>query len=157
MTTSKKTQPTAPLAHRVPAEVSDLIATYAAWIEEQTGYKADPMSVYLGSQLRSTFQKGESNQARLAQAAKDRAAKAAAKAKARAEREAAAASRAAQKAAEEKAKAQDAADKVAPVKVSPKAQAKINAVMPKPASKPARRRPANAAVAPVATETVEAV
>ena len=133
MTTTKKTSTPAPLAHRVPAEVSDLIATYSAWIEEQTGYKADPMSVYLGSQLRAIFQKSEGNQKRIAEAAKARAAQDAAKAKARAEREAAAVA---------KAKAQDAADKVAPVKVSRKAQDKINAVMPKPAPKRAPRKPA---------------
>ncbi|WP_308491293.1 hypothetical protein [Microbacterium terrisoli] len=66
----------APLAHRVPAEVSALIQTYSAWIEEQTGQKVDPMSVYLGSQLRGLFQKSDGNQARLAEAAKARAAKA---------------------------------------------------------------------------------
>ena len=97
MTTTKNSKTATPLAHRVPAEVSDLINTYAEWLTEQTGYTVDPMSVYLGSQLRSTFQKGGANQARLAQAKKDRLAQEAAKAKARAERETAAAAKAAEK------------------------------------------------------------
>jgi hypothetical protein len=95
MTTTNNSKTTAPLAHRVPAEVTALINSYAAWLTEQTGYTVDPMSVYLGSQLRSTFQKGEANQARIAQAAKDRAALDAAKAKAKAGREAAAVAKAA--------------------------------------------------------------
>lgn len=96
MTTTKKTQTNAPLAHRVPAEVSELINTYSAWLEEQTGYKADPMSVYLGSQLRSVFQKSDGNQARLQAEAKARAQREADRAKARAEREAKAAEKAAE-------------------------------------------------------------
>jgi len=96
MTTTKNSKTTAPLAHRVPAEVSDLINTYATWLTTETGYTVDPMSVYLGSQLRSTFQKGEANQARLAQAKKDRVAQDAAKAKARAECEVAAIAKAAE-------------------------------------------------------------
>ena len=97
MTTTKNSKTTAPLAHRVPGEVSDLINTYAEWLTTETGYTVDPMSVYLGSQLRGTFQKGGANQARLAQAAKNRVAQDAVKAKARAEREAAAAAKAAEK------------------------------------------------------------
>jgi hypothetical protein len=98
MTTTKKIQTTAPLAHRVPAEVSDLINAYSAWLEEQTGVKIDPMSVYLGSQLRAVFQKTPENQKRIADEAKARAKRETDKAKARAEREA----KAAQKAAEPK-------------------------------------------------------
>ena len=88
MTATKKTSNPAPLAHRVPAQVSQVITAYAEWLSAETGYKVDPMSVYLGSQLRSTFQKGEANQARLAEAAQARAVRDAEKAKARAEREA---------------------------------------------------------------------
>lgn len=155
MTTMKNSKITAPLAHRVPTEVSPVIAAYATWLQEQTGVTIDPMSVYLGSQLRSTFQKGEANQARIAEAAKARAARAAEKAQRKIEREAAVASKAAQRAAEQKAKAQDAADKVAPVKVSAAAQKKINAVMPATKA-PARRRPAKAAqVAPAAEAVAE--
>jgi hypothetical protein len=137
MTTTKKTSNPAPLAHRVPAEVSATIHEYSLWLSEQCGVKIDPLSVYLGSQLRGTWQKSAERQAELAAEAKARAARDAAKAKARADREAAAAA---------KAQAQVAADKVAPVKVSRKAQDKINAVMPKPAAKaPARRRPVKGA------------
>jgi len=139
MTTTKNSKTTAPLAHRIPAEVSPVITAYAEWLTEQTGYKVDPMSVYIGSQLRSTFQKSPANQKRIADAAKDRAARDAAKAARKAERAAVA-----------KAKAQDTADKVAPVKVSRKAQDKINAVMPKPTAKRAPRRPAVKAASTVA-------
>lgn len=135
MTITKKTSNPAPLAHRVPNEVSDLIATYSAWLEEQTGVKIDPMSVYLGSQLRGTFQKGEANQARLAQAAKDRAARDAAKAKAKAEREAAAAKKAAEPKAEQ---------------AIPKPAAKVVPTTKVPTKTPARRRPAKGTTAPVA-------
>lgn len=123
MTTTKNSKTTAPLAHRVPAEVSALITTYAQWIEEQTGYKADPMSVYLGSQLRGTFQKGEANQSRLQQAAKDRAARDAAKAKAKAAREAAAAAKAAAP------KTEKPVAKAAPKKVAPKRPTKAGSTI----------------------------
>ena len=96
MTTTKNFKTTPPLAHRVPEHVTALINTYAEWLTVQTGYTVDPMSVFLGSQLRGTFQKGDANQARLAQARKDRLAQDAAKAKARAEREAAAVAKAAE-------------------------------------------------------------
>lgn len=137
MTTTKNTKTTAPLAHRVPATVSPLIAEYSRWLQEQTGVEIDAMSVYLGSQLRSLHQKTPENQARLAQAAKDRAAQDAAKAARKIEREAAAV----KKAAEPK------VEKVAPAKKAP-----AKAV---PATKaPARRRPTKAApVAPVAPTT----
>ena len=95
MNTTKKTSKTAPLAHRIPAEVSPVIAAYAEWLTEQTGYAVDPMSVYIGSQLRSTFQKSDDNQKRIADATKERAAREAAKAVRKAEREAAAAKKAA--------------------------------------------------------------
>ena len=90
MITTKTSNP-APLAHRVPVEVSELIATYSAWLEEQTGVKIDPMSVYLGSQLRSTFQKTPANQKRIADEARARAKREAEKAARKAEREAEAA------------------------------------------------------------------
>ncbi|MEV8265643.1 hypothetical protein AB0P00_15980 [Microbacterium sp. NPDC077057] len=125
MSTTKKTQPTAPLAHRVPAEVSDLIATYSAWLEEQTGVKIDPMSVYLGSQLRSTFQKSDGNQARIAKAAQERAARDAAKAERKAEREA----------------EREAAAKAKTAEATKTAKAPA----PKKASKPARKKGATVA------------
>lgn len=151
MSNSKKTQKTAPLAHRIPAEVSPVIAAYSAWLEEQTGYKVDPMSVYLGSQLRGTFQKSEGNQQRIAQAKAARDAEAAAKAARKAERE---------KAAQEKAAAKEPTPAVRKTKAAPKAPAKPvrqRATKPAtPATKPApRRRPAKPA--PAAPETTEAV
>lgn len=141
MTTTKKTSNPAPLAHRVPAQVSPVITAYAEWLSKETGYKVDPMSVYLGSQLRSTFQKGEANQARLAQAAKDRAARDAEKAQRKAEREAAAAAKAAE-------------PKTTPApKITTKAQAKVNTVaaMPKRAPRKPASKPAQSAAAPVET------
>lgn len=87
MTTTKKT-PT--LAHRVPTEVTPVILAYAAWLEQQTGYKVDPMSVYLGSQLRSNFQKSEGNQKRIADRAAEIERERAARAASKAEREKAA-------------------------------------------------------------------
>jgi sRNA-binding protein len=123
MTTMKNSKTTAPLAHRVPTEVTDLINTYAEWLTEQTGYKVDPMSVYLGSQLRGTFQKGEANQARIAQAAKDRAAQAAAKATAKAAREAAAVAKAVEP------KAEKAAPKPAAKKVATKRPTKAGSTL----------------------------
>jgi sRNA-binding protein len=100
---------------------------YAQWIEEQTGYKADPMSVYLGSQLRGTFQKGDANQARIAQAAKDRAAREDAKAKAKAAREAAAAAKAAEPKTDKP--VAKAAPKAAPKKVAPKRPTKAGSTI----------------------------
>lgn len=141
MTTSKKTQTTAPLAHRVPAEVSDLIATYGAWLEEQTGQKIDSMSVYLGSQLRGTFQKSEGNQARLAAATAARIKREADRAEAQAARQA----EADKKAAEPK------ADKPAPKRPTVKAD------KPVPATKaPARRRPTKPAAVATTNEAVQA-
>lgn len=139
MTTTKKTSNPAPLAHRVPAEVSDLIATYSAWLEEQTGVKIDPMSVYLGSQLRSVFQKSEGNQARLREQAKRVAAERAAKEQRKAEREAAAATKAAEAATE---------------KPAPKAKADKPA--PKTPAKRAPRRPTKAAQPAMSGEAVQA-
>jgi hypothetical protein len=62
MTSSKKTQPEAktpnrkPLADYVDAQVTPLIAEYAAWLTQHTGYEVDPKSVFLSSALRSRFQ-----------------------------------------------------------------------------------------------------
>ena len=96
MTTTKNSKTTAPLAHRVPAEVSPTIQEYTSWLESQCGVKIDALSVYLGSQLRGTWQKSTERQIEQAQAKKNRVAQVAAKAEARAEREAAAAAKAAE-------------------------------------------------------------
>lgn len=133
MTNSKKT-PTAPLAHRVPTEVSATIQEYSTWLSAQTGVEIDPLSVYLGSQLRGTWQKSAERQSELAQAAKDRAARDAAKAKARAEREAAAAKKAAE-----------------PTPATPKAK-----TAPVAKAKPVRQRAAKPAT-PASTPVAEAV
>ncbi|WP_104195225.1 hypothetical protein [Cryobacterium sp. M25] len=60
------TKQTPALANYAAKEVTPVIAAYAAWLEEQTGYKVDPLSVYLSSALRGAFQKSEGNQARIA-------------------------------------------------------------------------------------------
>lgn len=91
MTTTKKTQTAAPLAHRVPDEVSAVIQEYSAWLQEQCGVTIDPLSVYLGSQLRSTWQKSPERQDELKAEAKARAKREADKAARKAEREAKAA------------------------------------------------------------------
>lgn len=97
MTMTKNSKTTAPLAHRVPVAVSATIQEYTSWLESQCGVKIDALSVYLGSQLRGTWQKSTERQIERAQAKKDRLAQDAAKAKARAEREAAAAAKAVEK------------------------------------------------------------
>lgn len=101
MSNTKKTPNPAPLAHRIPAEVTPVIAAYSAWLEEQTGYKVDPMSVYIGSQLRGTFQSSDQNQARLASRRAEIAKETEAKAARKAERTKAAQAKAAAKAAPE--------------------------------------------------------
>ena len=50
------TKKTPALAHYAAKEVTPVIAAYAAWLEEQTGYKVDPLSVQLGSALRAAWQ-----------------------------------------------------------------------------------------------------
>jgi len=51
---TKKTP--APLAAQAAKPVSETMQTYAVWIEKQTGYKVDPLSVQLGSVLRGKWQ-----------------------------------------------------------------------------------------------------
>lgn len=93
MTNSKNT--TAPkLARYAEVEASPVIQAYCDWIEQETGRRPDAWSVYVGSQLRGTFQKTPANQSRLAAEAKARAARDAAKAVRKAEREAKAAEKA---------------------------------------------------------------
>lgn len=60
MTTTKNTQPVTPsrkpLAEYKDATVTPLIQEYADWLTANTGVKVDPLSVFLGSALRSRFQ-----------------------------------------------------------------------------------------------------
>lgn len=65
--------------------ITPVMAEYVAWLEAETGYPVDPMSVQLSGLLRPTFQKSTGNQKRLA----DTAARVAAEKVARAERAAA--------------------------------------------------------------------
>jgi len=57
---------TAPQAHRTTKAITPVMQDFLAYIEQQTGYKADPMSVQLGGLLRGEFQKSEGNQKRIA-------------------------------------------------------------------------------------------
>ncbi|MDH6237894.1 hypothetical protein [Cryobacterium sp. CG_9.6] len=130
MSNTKKTPALAVYADK---EVTPVIAAYAAWLEEQTGYKVDPLSVYLSSALRGTFQKSEGNQTRIATRA--------------AELEAEARAKAARRLAAEAAYAKATA---------PKAEPKAKAQTTEPATKTAiRHRPVKAAPA-TTTEPVQA-
>ncbi|MDJ0335357.1 hypothetical protein QMG83_08990 [Salinibacterium sp. G-O1] len=126
MTTTKNNKTTAPLAHRVPTAVSATIQEYTAWLEGQTGVKIDALSVYLGSQLRGTWQKSAERQAELADAAAARVLADAAKAKAKAAREAAAVAKTAEPKDKPVAKA---APKAAPKKVAPKRPTKAGSTI----------------------------
>lgn len=131
---NNKTTPA--LAHYADKEVTPVIAAYTAWLEEQTGYKVDPLSVYIGSQLRGTFQKSEGNQKRLAAVQAATEAEAQAKAARKVEREQAAKAKAAEKAAAPKAMA---APKATTKKPAPKATPKAKPVRAA-AAKPATRK-----------------
>lgn len=139
MTTKKNSKPAPALARYADVEASALIASYCDWIEEQTGRRPDPWSVYVGSQLRGKFQKSEGNQKRLAEQAARLAEEAKAKAARKAERE---------KAAQAKAAAQDTTPATPKAKPAPKVPAKGSAQRAakpatpaaKPAPKPTRRR-----------------
>jgi hypothetical protein len=63
MPTTKK-QPAQ--AHRATQPITPVMQELVKYIEAQTGYKADPMSVQLSGLLRGEFQKSPGNQARLA-------------------------------------------------------------------------------------------
>lgn len=129
------TKNTPALANYAAKEVTPLITAYAAWLEEQTGYKVDPLSVYLGSALRGTFQKSEGNQKRIA----DRAAEIEVETKA--------------KAALKLAAAEAAYAKATTPKPEPKAKAVPNeAPVPAAAAKPATRKAAPSST----TESVQA-
>lgn len=138
MSTTKNSKTTAPLARYADVEASPVIKAYCDWIEQETGRRPDAWSVYVGSQLRGTFQKTPANQKRIADEAKARAAREADKAKARAEREA----QAAKKAAEVK------EDKPKESKPAPKAPVKA------PAKPAPRRRPATKQAQPTTTDAV---
>lgn len=155
MTNSKKTQNPAPLAHRIPAEVTPVILAYSAWLEEQTGYKVDPMSVYIGSQLRGTFQKSEGNQTRLALQAAALAEREQAKILRKLERENAAAAKAAAQAAAQKAAPKAKPAPKVPAKPVRQRTAKPATPVSTPAPKPTRRRPAKAAAPATVPATTE--
>jgi hypothetical protein len=80
MAAKARTAPTPTLAHYADKAITPVMVDFIAFIESETGYKVDPMSVQLGSLLRGTFQKSEGNQKRIAEAAQKRAAEETAKA-----------------------------------------------------------------------------
>ena len=47
---------TAPLAAHAAKPITSTMQTFAEWIESQTGYKVDPLSVQLSSALRGVWQ-----------------------------------------------------------------------------------------------------
>ncbi|UTT53748.1 hypothetical protein [Microbacterium maritypicum] len=57
MNTTKKTSNPAPRADYADKDVTPLMQEYADWLTAQTGYAVDPRSVFIGSALRSAFQK----------------------------------------------------------------------------------------------------
>lgn len=54
------------LAAYAEKAITPVMRDYIAWLEKETGYKVDPVSVQLSSMLRPAFQKSETNQKRLA-------------------------------------------------------------------------------------------
>lgn len=116
-------KPTPTRAALTAKPITPVMAEYVAWLEAETGYKVDPMSVQLSGILRPTFQKSAGNQKRLAETA----ARVAAEKVARAER---AAARAAKPVAE---------PKVAKVS-TPKPKAAPKPVAKNVPAKPAQRR-----------------
>lgn len=137
---AKKGEPA--LALYADKVVTPVIEDFSEWLTAQTGYEVDPMSVFLGSALRSTFQKSEQNQERIAASAQ-------AKLDAIAAREERAEAREAARAEKEAAKAAKAAEpkapKAAPAKKAPAAAAKAPAKKAAAAPAPVRRRPIAAA------------
>lgn len=130
-----KTKGEPPLAAYADKDITPVMSVYAAWLEEQTGYKVDPLSVQLSGVLRSTFQKSDVNQKRIA----DRAAEIEreneereTRRKEREERKAAREAAAAEKAAAPK------ATKAAPAKASTKAAPAAKAAPTKSAPAPKR-------------------
>lgn len=54
------------LAAYAEKAITPVMREYIAWLEKETGYKVDPVSVQLSSMLRPAFQKSDTNQQRLA-------------------------------------------------------------------------------------------
>lgn len=133
-----------PMASYAEKNITPTMQAFCEWIEEQTGYKPDPMSVQLSGVLRSTFQKSDFNQNRLAErkAEKERIAqeiadRKAARAEAKAERAAARAAKAAEPKPEKKtATVSKASAKAAPAK---KASAAPKAAPAKRTAAPAKK------------------
>jgi len=134
----------APKANLADKIVTPVIDDLVAYIKEQTGYEADPMSVQLGSVLRGDFQKSEGNQTRIAQRKLELEAEAEARAQRAIDRAAAKEARAAARAAKA---AEPKAEKVAKAPAA-KPAAKATAVAgKKPVAKAAAKPVAKAAAA----------
>lgn len=160
MTTKARTTPSKPkapeMAHLLEKDITPVMANYANWLKEVTGYDVDERTVQLAGTQRIVFQKSEMNRGDLAsrkeaaaQAILDREARAEERAAKREEREknaeANAAKRAEAKVAREEAKANKAASAVegkAPAAKKPTAAAKKAAAA---APSPKRRRAATKA------------
>lgn len=56
-------KPAPALAHYATKEPTPTILEFCAWIEKETGFKPDPLSVHLGSLLRGPWQKSPERQA----------------------------------------------------------------------------------------------
>jgi hypothetical protein len=132
-----KTKGEPALASYADKDITPVMADYVQWLEEQTGYKVDPLSVQLSGVLRGTFQKSDFRQEKIAERKEQieaeeaaRAERAAARAQAKLDREAAAKA----KAAEPKTTKAPAA-KATTTKAAPAAKAQ-------PAKPAARRAPA---------------
>ncbi|GGR28877.1 hypothetical protein ACFOE1_05210 [Agromyces mediolanus] len=74
------------LAAYAEKDITPVMREYIAWLEKETGYKVDPISVQLSSMLRPAFQKSPGNQKRMADAKAARVTAAQAKVERRAER-----------------------------------------------------------------------
>ncbi|QEO15616.1 hypothetical protein FLP10_15150 [Agromyces intestinalis] len=68
------------LAAYAEKAITPVMRDYIAWLEKETGYKVDPVSVQLSSMLRPAFQKSPGNQNRIADAAERAAARRSARA-----------------------------------------------------------------------------
>jgi hypothetical protein len=144
-----KTAGEPPLALFADKPVTAVTQSYVDWIKENVGVDVDPQSVQISASLRRQFQKSETNQQRIAEAAERNEAEAEARAQRaeereqrKAEREAAKAAKAAEPKAEKPAPAAKAkaapAVKAAPAKRAAAKPAAAKATTAKPA---ARRRP----------------
>ena len=58
-------------AHYATKEITPVMVEFIKYIEAETGYKVDPISVQLSSLMRSAFQQSDANQKRLAKQAAD--------------------------------------------------------------------------------------